>query len=189
MGFLKNMLSGALPMGGRKVSLDSSLGNVLIAGNSKYGEDTVLTSYAIDSVNKGRGVIIFREYAGGISAYPQIASSNRLIYDIDCTDGSVTEQINAFSGMAEKDIAAYIIKLFNAYNEIERSKRMSYQNYVTLLLELAKKAGKKVRLDNLAEISIEDLDDYNMRYCSGTEQLRNDRFWNSMRTEVRELEA
>lgn len=189
MGFFKNMLSGALPMGGRKVSLDSSLGNVLIAGNSKYGEDTVLTSYAIDSVNKGRGVIIFREYAGGISAYPQIASSNRLIYDIDCTDGSVTEQINAFSGMAEKDIAAYIIKLFNAYNEIERSKKMSYQNYITLLLELANRAGKKVRLDNLAEISIEDLDDYNMRYCSGTEQLRNDRFLNSMRTEVRELEA
>lgn len=188
MGLLKSILTGGLPSP-KRVAIDASLGNVLIAGNSKYGETTVLTSYAIDSVNKGKGVIIFREYTNGISAYPHIANSSRLIYAVDCTDNAATEQINVLANMSEKDFAAYIIKLFNVYNEIDRSKKMSYQNYIALIVDLAKKAGKKVRLDNLAEFSIEELDNYNMTYCSGVNQMRNDRFLNSMRAEVRDLEA
>lgn len=125
----------------RRISLDASLGNVLIAGNSKRGAEVVMRNYAIDSVNKGYGVVIFRDLDVGMSSYPSITSSSRMIYEVDCSDNSATEQIDIFAGMNDTDINSYIIKLFDTYNEIDKSKRMSFQNYIALLRSLAKKGG------------------------------------------------
>ena len=173
----------------RRISIDASLGNVLLAGCSKRGTAAVMRSYVIDSVNRGYGVVIFRDFDTGLSSYPSITSSNRMIYEVDCLDNSVTEQIDIFAGMNDADVNAYIIKLFDAYNEIDKSKRMSFQNYIALLRKLAKKAGKRVKLNNLSDFPIEEVENYNMIYCSGVEQIRNDRFLSSIRTDIRELES
>ncbi len=182
--FIKNATSSS-----RHVSIDTSLGNVLIAGGSRKGAEAVIRNYAIDSVNKNIGVVVFRDQSNGISSYPSIASSGRLIYDVDCTDNSTTEQIDIFSGMSEMEINSYIIKLFDMYNEIDKSKKMSFQNYIALLRMLAKKAGKRIKLDNLADFPIEEIETYNSMYCNGMELSRNDRFLSSIRTEIRELES
>lgn len=183
-GFLKNATRSS-----RKIYLDASLGNTLVAGSSRSGAEAVIRSYAIDSSNKGFGVIIFRDQKAGVSAYPSIASSARLIYEMDCTDNSTTEQIDIFAGLNDQEVNALIIRIFDLYNEIERGRKMSYQNYIALLRSLAAKAHKKVRLDNLADFPIEEVESLNMTYCTGMEQMRNDRFLNSIRPEIRELES
>ena len=182
--FLKNATRS-----NRKIYLDASLGNTLIAGSSRSGAEAVIRSYAIDSANKGYGVVIFRDQKTGVSAYPSIASSARLIHEMDCTDNSTTDQIDIFAGLNDQEINALIIRIFDLYNEIERGRKMSYQNYITLLRSLAAKAHKKVRLDNLADFPIEEVESLNMTYCTGMEQMRNDRFLNSIRPEIRELES
>lgn len=173
----------------RQVSIDTSMGNVLIAGGSKRGAETVMRNYAIDSVNNNIGVVIFRDQSNGISSYPSISSSSRLIYDVDCSDNSTTEQIDIFAGMNDVEINSFIIKLFDMYNEIDKTKKMSFQNYIALLRNLAKKAGKRVKLNNLADFPIEEIETYNSVYCYGMELSKNDRFLSSIRSEIRELEA
>lgn len=182
--FLKNATHSS-----RKICLDASLGNTLIAGSSRSGAEAVIRSYAIDSANNGFGVIIFRDQKTGVSAYPSIAASARLIYEVDCTDNSTTNQIDILAGLNDQEANAFIIRIFDLYNEIDRARKMSYQNYIALLRSLAAKAHKKVRLDNLADFPIEEVELLNMTYCTGMEQTRNDRFLNSIRPEIRELES
>ena len=145
MGFL-SFLKGAT-RGSRTISLDASLGNVLISGNSKKGTEVIIKNYAIDSINKGCGVVIFRDQVTGVSSYPSITTSSRMIYEIDCADNSTTEQIDLFSGLNENDINSFIIKLFDSYNEIDKTKKMSYMNYLSLLRSLTKKAGKNIKIN------------------------------------------
>lgn len=184
MNSIKNAIRGT-----RCKSIDASLGNILITGGSRSGAEAVIRNYAIDSVNKNIGILVFRDQTAGISSYPSISSSGSLIYDMDCSENSTTGQIDILAGMSDSEANSYIIKLFNMYNELDTTKKMSFQNYIALLRNLAKKAGKKVRLNNLAEFPIEEIENYNSLYCSGTEQSRNDRFLNSIRPEIRELES
>lgn len=188
MGFL-SFLKGAT-RGARTISLDASLGNVLISGNSKKGTEVIIKNYAIDSINKGCGVVIFRDQVTGVSSYPSITTSSRIIYEIDCADNSTTEQIDLFSGLNENDINSFIIKLFDSYNEIDKTKKMSYMNYLSLLRSLTKKAGKNIKINELVDYPIEEVENLNIKYCTNPmEQSRNDRFLSSIRSEIRDLEA
>ena len=148
----------------RRVSIDTTLGNVLIAGGSKKGAESVIRNYAIDSINKNIGVVVFRDQDNGISSYPSISTTSRMIYGVDCADNSTTEQIDIFSGMSDIEINSYIIKLFDMYSEMDKSKKMSFQNYIALLRSLSKKAGKKVKLDNLADFPIEEVIKFDFKY-------------------------
>lgn len=188
MGFL-SVLRGA-KRSSRIISIDASLGNVLITGSSKSGADTVIRNYAIDSLNKGMGLVIFRDMATGISAYPTITNSSRDIFEVDCSDNSTTEQIDILSNLNDSDVNSTIIKLFDSYNEIEKGKKMSYMNYLALLRGLAKKAGKNIKINQLVNYPIEEVEDLNMKYATNPmEQSRNDRFLNSIRSDIRDLEA
>lgn len=183
-GTIKNTLTGT-----KSVSLDARLGNVLITGTSKTGKDAIIRSYAIDSVNNNMGLIVFRDQRAGISTYPSISSSNRLIYEVDGTDNSASEQIDVFYGLNDKEICDRIIKMFDLLNELEKSKKMNYTNYLRLLRSLAKRAGKTVKLDNLIDFPIEEIEALNMRYATSSEQMQNDRFLNSIRADIIGLES
>lgn len=186
---LFNFLKGAIGSS-KSVSIDTSLGNVLICGNSKQGAEVIMRNYAIDSVNKGYGLVVFRDQINGVASYPTITTSNSMIYSIDCAENTTTDQIDIFSGMSETDINNYIIKIFDMYNEIEKSRKMGYLNYIALMRSLAAKAGKKIRLDQFVNYSIEEVEDLNLRFCKNPmEQSRNDRFLTSIRADIRELEA
>lgn len=191
MGIFNALLRGV--QGGRRantISIDSSLGNVLVSGSSKRGKESVIRNYVVSALNAGEGVIIFRDIATGLSSYPLITSSSRIVCEIDCTDNCTTEQVDIFAGMSEKDINAYVIKIFDMYNEVDKKVKMSYQNYIGLMRDLMKKAGKKFKLDQLVDYSIEDMEDWNFRLCTNQiEQSRNDRFLNSIRADIRELES
>ena len=187
MGII-NFLKG-VTRSNRVINLDSTLGNVLITGTSKEGKEVVLKNYAIDSVNKDIGVIIFRDQITGVSSYPTISPSNRLIYEVDCSENSTTEQIDVFAGMNDKEICNSIIKIFDLFNEIERTKKMSYINYISILRNLVRRSGKTVKLNNLADYPIEEVELLNMRYCTSVEQSQNDRFLTGIRSDIRELES
>ena len=175
---------------GNVITIDSSLGNVLVAGNSKAGANVIIRNYAIDSINKGYGLIIFRDQTTGMTTYPSITSSPRNIYEVDCTENSTTEQIDVFTGLNENDINSEIVKLFDAYNEIDKSKKMTYLNYIALMRNLLKKSGRNVKLNELANYPIEEVEDMNYRYATNPmEQSRNDRFLSGIRTEIGNLES
>lgn len=173
------------------VNIDASLGNVLITGGSKKGIETLIKNYAIDSLNRNYGLVIFRDQNTGINSYPSIVSSGRSIYEIDCTDNCTTEQLDILAGLNDNDTNAMIIKLFDSYNEIEKSKKMTYLNYIALMRNLLKKAGKTVKINELVDYPIEEVENLNLRYCANNpmEQSRNDRFLNSIRTDITNLES
>ena len=171
------------------ISIGVSLGNVLIAGNSEQGKNEITRDYVIDSANSGIGVLVLRDYECGFDSFPTITHDRSVIYEIDCAGARTTNAIDVFSGMCDIDVNSFIIRLFDIYNEIDKGKRMNFQKYIGLLRSLAAKSGRKVRLDTLADYPIEELDNCNMTYCSGTEQGANDRFLNSMRAVVGELES
>ena len=188
MGFF-SFLRGAT-LGPSTISIDASLGNVLICGNSKKGSEVIIKNYAIDSVNKGYGVVIFRDQVTGITSYPSITTSSRMVYEIDCTDNCSTEQIDVLYGLNDNEINSFIMKLFDLYSEIDKTKKMSYMNYLALLRSLAKMAGKNVKINELVDYPIEEVEALNLKYCTKPiEQARNDRFLNSIRSDIRDLEA
>ena len=44
----------------RIVTIDTDLGNVLLAGSSPRGMEAIIRNYAIDALNKNSALIIFR---------------------------------------------------------------------------------------------------------------------------------
>jgi len=172
------------------VSIDSSLGNVLITGNSPRGSETIMRNYAIDTINQGGAVVIFRDSRNGFAAYPSVVSSNSMIYEINNEEGAITESIEVLSCFSDSECNQYIINMFDKYSEIEKSKRMSYQNYIALVRNLLKKRGRQLKLSDLERYSIEDIEDLNSSVSMPeTERNRNERFLNSIRPDIRELEA
>lgn len=190
MGLL-DMIVGSLSGGGsRVVNLDSSLGNVLITGNSPRGSQTIMRNYAIDTLYKSGSVIIFKDSRSGFSAYPSVVASNSMIYSINDEDGAITEDIDVLSCFSDSECNQYIINMFDKYSELERSKRMSYQNYVSLIRALLKKRGRQLKICDLERYTIEEIEDLNMSInMPDTERNRNERFLNSIRPDIRELEA
>lgn len=188
MGLLSLIKGGSRKA--KTVTIDSSLGNVLITGASRKGPEEIIRSYAIEALNNDNVVVIFKDQSTGYSAYPSITTSLSYIYEIDCADNSTTNQVDVFSGYNESEINTNIIKLFDQYNEIDRTKKMSFTNYVAMLRTLTKKAGKNVRLDQLVDYPIEEIEELNSRYStSPIEQSRNDRFLNGIRSDISELES
>ena len=172
------------------VTIDASLGNVLITGNSPRGSETIIRNYAIDALNQGGSVVIFRDSQNGFSAYPSVVASNSMIYAINNEEGAITESIEVLSCFSDSECNQYIINMFDKYSEVEKSKRMSYQNYVALIRNLLKKRGRQLKLCDLERYSIEDIEDLNMSLnMPDAERNRNERFLNSIRPDIRELEA
>lgn len=172
------------------VTIDSSLGNVLVTGNSPRGSETIMRNYAIDTINQGGAVVIFRDSRNGFAAYPSVVSTNSMIYEINNEEGAITESIEVLSCFPDSECNQYIINMFDKYSEIEKSKRMSYQNYIALVRNLLKKRGRQLKLSDLERYSIEDIEDLNSSVSMPeTERNRNERFLNSIRPDIRELEA
>ena len=184
-----NLIKGSMASS-KIVSIDSSLGNVLITGNSPRGSETIMCNYAIDTINQGGAVVIFRDSRNGFAAYPSVVSSNSMIYEINNEEGAITESIEVLSCFSDSECNQYIINMFDKYSEIEKSKRMSYQNYIALVRNLLKKRGRQLKLSDLERYSIEDIEDLNSSVSMPeTERNRNERFLNSIRPDIRELEA
>ena len=174
----------------KDVALDSSMGNILITGFSKKGPEEIIRSYAIDALDNNSVLIVFRDQATGYSVYPSVTSSLNYVYEIDCADNSTTKQIDIFAGYNESEINNNIIKLFDQYSEIDKTKKMSFTNYIALLRGLAKKSGKNVKLDQFIDYPIEEVEDLNFKYASSPmEQSRNDRFLSGIRANISELES
>jgi len=172
------------------VNIDSSLGNVLITGNSPRGSEIIMRNYAIDTINQGGVVVVFRDSRNGFSSYPTVVSSNSMICEINNEEGAVTDSIDILSCFSDSECNQYIIDLFDKYSEIEKSKRMSYQNYIALVRNLLKKRGRQLKFSDLERYSIEDIEDLNSSISMPeTERNRNERFLNSIRPDIRELEA
>ena len=172
------------------VNIDSSLGNVLITGNSPRGSETVMRNYAIDTLNKGGGVVVFRDSRNGFCCYPTVAASRSMIYEINNEEGAVTNDIDVLSCFSDSECNQYIINMFDKYSEIDKSRRMSYQNYVALIRNLLKKRGRQLKFSDLERYTIEDVEDLNLSVSiTDVERNRNERFLNSIRPDIRELEA
>lgn len=188
MGIIKLIKNGSRRA--KTVTIDSRLGNVLIAGASKKGIKEILSAYAIEALNNNNAILIFRNQSTGYSAYPTLTTSLSYIYEIDCSDDSTTNQLDIWANYNESEINTNIIKLFDQYNGIDRTRKMSFTSYIALLRALTKKAGKNVKLNQLVDYPIEKIEELNTRYCgSPMEQVRNDRFLNGIRSDISELES
>lgn len=172
------------------VTIDSSLGNVLVAGNSPRGSEIIMRNYAIDTINQGGAVVIFRDSRNGFSAYPSVVNSRSMVCEINNEEGAISDSIEILSCFSDSECNQYIINMFDRYSEIEKSKRMSYQNYIALVRNLLKKRGRQLKLNDLEKYSIEDIEDLNFSVSMlETERNKNERFLNSIRPDIRELEA
>lgn len=174
----------------RIVNIDSSLGNVLITGNSPRGIETIIRNYVIDTLNQGGAVVVFRDSRNGYSVYPSAVSSRSMIYEIGNEEGTLTESVDVLSCFSDAECNQFIINMFDKYSEIDKSKRMSYQNYIALVRNLIQKRGCRLKLSDLERYTLEDVEDLNASVSmSETERNRNERFLNSIRPDMRELEA
>ncbi len=186
MGLFDMIMGG----GTRTVTLNSSLGNVLITGHSPRGSETIIRNYVADTVNRGGGVVIFRDSRNGYSAYPSAVSSGSMIWGINNEEGAVTEELDVLSCFSDSECNQYIINMFDKYSEVEKSRRMSYQNYIALVRTLLKKRGRQIKLNELENYSIDEVEAMNASIgMSDAERIRNERFLNSIRPDIWELEA
>lgn len=176
--------------GSRSVTLDSSLGNVLITGHSPRGSQTIMNNYVIDTVNLGGGVVVFRDSRNGYSVYPSAISSGSMICEINNEEGAVTEELDVLSCFSDSECNQYIINMFDKYSELEKSRRMSYQSYIALVRTLLKKRGRQIKLGELENYTVDEVEMLNATInMPDAERIRNERFLNSIRPDVRELEA
>lgn len=194
MGFLNKLFSnvgGSKLLSPRKtITIDESLGNVLLTGNSRKGKDLIMSNYAIGMINNGAGCIIIRSTYDAYSACPNITTQRSLIYGIDTGDGAFTEQFNPFGNLNESQIVELIFNIFNKYIEFDASLKMKFKQYVSKMIKLVKAYGKSIQLNELYQYTIEKLEDMNTRSrLSDIEKNQNERFFDSIRQDISILES
>lgn len=176
--------------GGNTVMIDSTLKDTIIIGNSAHGTEFIMSSIGIDTINNGGGVVIFRDAQNGFSAYPHITTVNSEIYEINNEEGAVTSDLDILTCFSDSESNQYIVNMFDKYSEVEKSKKMSYQSYIALLRGFLKKRGRALRFNELENYTIEEMDDLNSRLAMpDAERSRNERFLNSIRPDIRDLES
>lgn len=194
MGFLNKLLGN---MGGSKllspqrtITIDESLGNVLMAGNSRKGKDLIMSNYAIGMINNGAGCIIIRSTYDGYSACPNITTQRSMVHGIDTGDGAFTEQFDPLGNLNESQMVELIFNIFNKYIEFDASLKMKFKQYVSKMIKLTKAYGKSIQLNELCQYTIEKLEDMNARSrLSDVEKNQNERFFDSVRQDISILES
>ena len=194
MGFLNKLLgnsSGSKLWSTQKmITIDGSLGNVLMAGNSRKGKDLIISNYAISTINDGAGCIIIRSTYDGYSAYPSITTQRSMIHGIDTGDGAFTEQFDPLGNLNESQMVELLFNIFNKYIEFDASLKMKFKQYVSKMIKLTKAYGKSVQINELCQYTIEKLEDMNMRSrLPDPEKNQNERFFDSIRQDVSILES
>ncbi len=176
--------------GGGVINLDKSLGNILIMGNSPQGAGVVMRNYAIDAINNADAVLILRNAANGFSAYPAITQMPMNILAIDVTEETGAEQFDGFANFTDREKDTYMLQLMEQYNPIDPGKKMKYQNYISIVRTLLATRGKKLKLNELYDYNIDEVEMLNAQAnIPDMEKMRNERFLNSFRQDIFELET
>ncbi len=172
------------------ISIDGSLGNVLMCGNSRYGKERIISNYVIDALNGGGGLIVIRSVGGGYSAVPGITTQNAMIYDMDTGDGAFTEQFNPLAYLNDSQTAEFLFSVLNKYSQFESSMKMKFKQYISKMLYLIKLAGKTPKINELSSYTIETLEDINSRaHIPDAEKNLNERFFDGVRGDVAVIES
>ena len=191
MGLINKLFGNAGAFSSQKtITIDGSLGNVLMAGNSRKGKDLIMSNYAIGMINNGAGCIIIRSTYDGYSACPNITKQRSMVYGIDTGDGAFTEQFDPLGNLNEPQMVELIFNIFNKYIEFDAGLKLKFKQYVSKMIKLTKAHGKAVRFNELYQYTIEKLEDMNYRSrLSDVEKNQNERFFDSVRQDISILES
>ena len=193
MGFLfgnGGVFSPAI--GGRRsiVSIDRSLGNIALIGNSPKAVYSVMRNYTIDALNGNDAVVVLRGNTNSFSAYPSSVSTRNCVYEIDISEEQAAEQFDGFASYSDKERETAMIQTMELYNSIDPSKKMKFQNYISIVRSLLATRGKQLRLNELYEYNIDEVEMLNASArIPDVEKMRNERFFNSFRTDIIEFET
>jgi len=172
------------------ISINGSLGNVLISGNAKHSKGIIFNNYLLSFYNNSGGCIIIRDAGSGFSAAPTITTQSHMVYDIDTGDGAFTEQFDPFAGLNDSQTVELLFHIFNKHSEFESSFKMKFKQYLSKLVYFIKLSGQTVKLNQLHTYTIEKLEDINARArISDLEKHQNERFFDSIRQDVFVLES
>lgn len=193
MAFLDKLFGGgstSTPQRQRMISIDGSLGNVLMSGNSRSGKNAIIRNYVIDIYNRGGGCIIIRSTHDGFSAVPDVFQNMSYIHGIDTGDGAFTDQFNPFGNLNDNQMTDLLLNIFNKYSEFEPGSKMKFKQYISKMLRLIKASGGKFALNDLSQYTIEVLEDMNFRSrLPDAEKMQNERFFDSIRGDINTLES
>lgn len=188
MGFLSKLKSKF--SGTKTISLDSSLGNVLISGNSQYGKNQIFTNYLIDAHNNNSAIIVIRSSSNGFSVIPHVTTSSSMVYNIDTADNAFTEQIDLFKYLNDTQVSDTVFNVFNRYSEFDMQYKMRFKEYISKMKYFLKTFGKRFKLNELYNYSIEDFEDMNYRSnLPDFEKRKNERFFDGLRSDIGILES
>jgi hypothetical protein len=202
MGFLDNLFGKPAPLPPKLINIDLSLGNVAIIGGSRASKDAlskgllggvekIIKNYAIDANNNDAAIFIFRNVNLDLCTYPHICPYPNAICEMDNSTNAMTEQFDAFAYCgSESDKNDAILELFESFQSIEQSQKMSYLTYIAIMRNLLIKDGKQVMLNNLNDYSFDVIDSLNQRLpLPQDERDRNSRFLNSFRLHSSNIES
>lgn len=188
MGFLKNVLNKIKPTS-NLISLDDSLGNVLLAGNSFEGKNVVIRNVMLNYYQNS-GCFIIKNSANGFSAMPNMTNSYSMVYGIDTGDGSFTEQFNPFANLNDRQTSDLLFNILNKYAQFDARLKMKYKEYISKMVFFIKLSGQTVKMNELYKYSLENLEDLNNRsHLPDSEKMKNERFFDGVRADIGELES
>ena len=180
----------ALYNSGGVISIDNNLGNIALIGNSPRAVSSVMRNYSIDALNNNKAVVVLRNSANGFSAYPTVMSTRRTMHEIDVCEQQSAEQYDGLAGYSDKEKETAIIQLMEVFGSIEPSKKVRYQNYISIIRSLLATRGKKLRLNELYLYNVDEVETLNATArISDAERMRNERFLSSFRTDLIEFET
>ncbi|MBE6530032.1 MAG: hypothetical protein E7680_05485 [Ruminococcaceae bacterium] len=172
------------------ISIDTSLGNVLLSGNSPLGKSSIFRNYAISVLNQGDGCIILREANTGFAAVPNVVSSQMSVYGVDISDGAFTEQFDPFAFLNEAQTVELLFSILNRYIEFEPTFKMKFKQYLSKMVHLLKISGHPIKLNELVRYNIEELEDINAHAnIPEAEKSMTERFFDSVRQDISILES
>lgn len=144
---------GLLSSGTLIINLDTTLENTVLAGTSPKGISTVMESFAADAERKNAGVLLIRNLNGGCSLTASMGSTFRMT-----TQNSVMgDSLDMFAGLKSHEYSRCLLELMDRYCTIDSTKRIIYDDYLQMVIELHRKKHVSVKPNELANFSVSDV--------------------------------
>ena len=196
MGIVTRVLGSLIRRGGGRstqnlISVNYTLGNVLLTGNSKAGKEVLMRNYMMSAISENNsGGIVIRNSAFGFSAIPSLTMQSSMVYGIDNGDGAFTECFDPLLNLNDKQAVDLIFNMLNKYSEFENSCKMKFKEYIAKIRYFTRLMGKPFKINLLHNYTIEILED--MNYNSNlpdAEKRRHERFFDNVRGDIGTLES
>lgn len=118
--------------------------NTILMGCSTNGINAVMEKYILDAEKNGCAVLLFRDMH---NAYSATTSGAHAVFSMNSSRYTPGNSLDLYAGLTEDDYACSMLETMDRYHHIDNMVRMEFEEYIALIIRLARLSMKRVKMN------------------------------------------